>query len=371
MKNLFMLAASAILLVGCEKDSNTYTLKGEAQGFPDKTQIVVFTFEQGQSRPIDTMVVQNQKFEGELSKTENTALNFLRIENENSPLIFFGENKDLTAIIYKDSIIASRIKGSEQNDSYNKFMDDSKDVQKKMGALSIQGEAAMQEGDAAKIAHLQSKHMNLENEQNELKKNFIKNNNKSLFSLMLMGDLIGKQAITSAEVTSYLDNLDTKIAKHEMTAELRKAVAKMKLGEIDTKAPDFSGPTPEGETLALADVLGKYTIIDFWASWCMPCRVENPNVVKVYKKYHDKGLNIISVSLDRPGARDAWLEAIKKDEMDWFHISNLEFWNDPIAAQYGVRAIPATFLLDENGVIIDKNLRGAALEAKMATLFAE
>ncbi|HAV55900.1 MAG TPA: peroxiredoxin, partial [Aequorivita sp.] len=140
--------------------------------------------------------------------------------------------------------------------------------------------------------------------------------------------------------------------------------------EVGSLAPNFSAPTPTGEMMSLKDALGKYTIIDFWASWCRPCRIENPNVVKVYNKYHDKGLNIISVSLDKAEQKDKWLQAIKDDQMDWYHVSNLQFWQDPIAQQYSVRSIPATFLLDENGVIIDKNLRGAALEAKIATLFA-
>jgi alkyl hydroperoxide reductase subunit AhpC len=96
--------------------------------------------------------------------------------------------------------------------------------------------------------------------------------------------------------------------------------------------------------------------------------MENPNVVRVYNKYHDKGLNIISVSLDKAGNKDRWVKAIKDDNMDWYHVSNLKFWQDPIAKQYSVRSIPATFLLDEQGNIIDKNLRGPALEAKIASL---
>ena len=99
--------------------------------------------------------------------------------------------------------------------------------------------------------------------------------------------------------------------------------------------------------------------------------MENPNVVNVYNKYHDKGLNIISVSLDKAGQKDRWIKAIKDDKMDWYHVSNLKFWQDPIAKTYGVRSIPATFLLDEEGRIIGKNLRGAALESKIASLFGQ
>ncbi|MDO1499000.1 TlpA disulfide reductase family protein [Winogradskyella maritima] len=108
--------------------------------------------------------------------------------------------------------------------------------------------------------------------------------------------------------------------------------------------------------MALADVLGKVTLIDFWAAWCKPCRAENPNVVSVYNKYHEKGLNIIGVSLDRTA--DAWKKAIEDDGLTWNHVSHVAYFNDPIAKLYNVNAIPAAFLLDENGVIIAKNLRG-------------
>ena len=121
----------------------------------------------------------------------------------------------------------------------------------------------------------------------------------------------------------------------------------------------------------LSDFKGQVVVIDFWASWCKPCRRENPNVVKVYEEYHDKGLNIISVSLDKAGQKERWIKAIEADKMNWEHVSNLKGWNEPIAKMYNVRSIPATFLLDENGTIIAKNLRGAALGTKIATLLGK
>jgi len=113
-------------------------------------------------------------------------------------------------------------------------------------------------------------------------------------------------------------------------------------------------------------MLGKVTLVDFWAAWCKPCRLENPNVVAVYKKYHDKGLNIVGVSLDK--SADDWKKAIQDDGLTWNHVSHIKYFQDPIARLYNVDAIPAAFLLDENGVIIAKNLRGTELEAKVAEL---
>jgi thiol-disulfide isomerase/thioredoxin len=116
----------------------------------------------------------------------------------------------------------------------------------------------------------------------------------------------------------------------------------------------------------LKQSLGKITIVDFWASWCKPCRAENPNVVALYAKYHAKGLNILSVSLDKEAS--AWKAAIAKDKLTWNHVSNLKEFEDPIALQYGINAIPSIFILDAKGVIIAKDIRGEELNAKIASL---
>ena len=120
--------------------------------------------------------------------------------------------------------------------------------------------------------------------------------------------------------------------------------------------------------ISLKESLGKVTIIDFWASWCGPCRKENPNVVAMYNELNSKGLNIIGVSLDNPNGAQAWKDAIAKDGLTWNHISNLQGWEDPIAVQYKVKTIPATFILDASGKIVAKDLRGDKLKAKVKEL---
>lgn len=132
-------------------------------------------------------------------------------------------------------------------------------------------------------------------------------------------------------------------------------------------APEISLNTPEGNVLKLSDLKGKYVLVDFWASWCKPCRRENPNVVKAYNKYKDKGFEILGVSLDRDRAR--WLQAIQADGLTWKHVSDLKYFQCEAAVDYGVSAIPFTVLVDKEGKIIAQNLRGPSLERKLEELF--
>lgn len=150
--------------------------------------------------------------------------------------------------------------------------------------------------------------------------------------------------------------------------KIKDRIAKVEAVEVGQIAPDFTLPTPDGGTISLYEIKGKLKLIDFWASWCGPCRNENPNVVKLYEEYHPKGLEIFGVSLDREDGKDAWLKAIQDDGLTWKHGSDLKFWQAAPAKLYVVNSIPHTVLLDENNRIIANDLRGESLRAKVAEL---
>lgn len=144
-------------------------------------------------------------------------------------------------------------------------------------------------------------------------------------------------------------------------------VEDVKVGlNIGDEAPNLEFKNPEGKMVSLKSLRGKVVLIDFWASWCRPCRIENPNVVKAYQKFKGEGFEIYGVSLDK--SQDAWVKAIQQDQLNWINVSDLGGWNSAGAATYGVRSIPANFLIDENGIIIAKGLRGANLHAELQKL---
>lgn len=154
---------------------------------------------------------------------------------------------------------------------------------------------------------------------------------------------------------------------NQVVNNLKKEAAGARSRVSGAMAPEIDLPTPEGNNIKLSDLRGKIVLIDFWASWCGPCRRENPNVVRVYEKYKDKGFEILGVSLDRDRAR--WVQAIEQDGLEWLHVSDLKFWQSVAAQTYGVSGIPYTVLVDREGKIIASRLRGAALENKLAEIF--
>ena len=220
--------------------------------------------------------------------------------------------------------------------------------------------------DTATVEALRAEYLELQERAKDFELDFVKAHPDALISALILEKIIASKALPFDEVQSLYKALSPEVKNSKPGKRMEKELEKAKTTAIGTTAPEFSGPTPNGEQLALNDVKGKLTLIDFWAAWCKPCRMENPNIVSVYEKYKDKGLNVVGVSLDRK--KEDWIKAIESDGLSWNHVSHLQYFNDPIAQMYQVNAIPAAFLLDENGVIVAKNLRGPALEQKVAEL---
>ena len=156
-------------------------------------------------------------------------------------------------------------------------------------------------------------------------------------------------------------------ADYQIAKDFIDTVEKMKVLAVGQPAPEISLPDPDGNLVTLSSYRGKYVLVDFWAKWCGPCRQENPNVVKMYHKYKDQGFDVLGVSLDRN--RADWVQAIEEDGLVWTHVSDLKYFNSEAAELYNINAIPFSVLVDPDGIIIAKNLRGKGLEKKLESLF--
>jgi peroxiredoxin len=220
--------------------------------------------------------------------------------------------------------------------------------------------------DTATINRVMKEYQKFQNEMNEYSKKFIKENSDAYLSVLLLENFLMRQYLTADEVKNYFKALDKSLQETKSGKKIKTALDAMTEVVTGKQAPNFSAPSTDGKTVSLKESLGKVTIIDFWASWCGPCRAENPNVVALYNEFHPKGLNIIGVSLDKDATK--WKDAIAKDGLIWPQVSNLKFWDEPIAKQYNVQSIPATFILDAKGNIVAKDLRGDALRTKVKEL---
>lgn len=369
------LILTTLLIYACAKEDSP-TLQGTAVGIPDGTEIYLQELgENNKMIPIDTALVTNETFKFKRPTTEGKGLNILSVAGINGKLLMVQEAAPLSVTVYRDSVGVSKVTGGKENELFNNYVLNNRARNQQKVALQQKANQANAQTDGIAA----QEYMEQIKEIDELfisdKKKLVEENPSSVISVIALSDLINAKVLKVEESETYFNSLDTDIQNSTIGTSIKNYIAQLKsqriaegVASLGNKAPEFTAPTPDGKQLALSETLGKYTIIDFWASWCRPCRMENPNVVNVYNKYHSKGLNIISVSLDKAGQEQRWKQAIEKDQMDWYHVSNLQFWQDPIARAYGIRSIPATYLLDENGVIIAKNLRGAALGKKMEEL---
>ncbi len=365
-----------VVLFSCEKPlKDNYHIEAKAPGIYNGMRAYLKVSDERQRFVnVDTAIVIDEKFSLN-GKRDEPRLEYLFIDSYEGNLPIIVENGDFEVQINKDSLFASKIVGSELNDVYKAFSKEERALTLKVIEIQKLQRTARQTNNTAEFGKLSKDLKQLTDDLTNLPLHFIDGKEDSFLSAILLHKMTATRNVQldsleagynklspSLKTSSYGQKINAFIEEQKQIKEREKAT------QVGGTAPNFSASTPDGKTLSLNDIKGKITLIDFWASWCGPCRRENPNVVKVYKEFHDKGLEIISVSLDRNGQKDRWIKAIEDDKMTWHHISNLKYWQDPIAKMYNVRGIPATFLLDAEGKIIAKNLRGPALGDKVAEL---
>lgn len=255
------------------------------------------------------------------------------------------------------------ITGTKQNDQFRTLLTMQNDLREKGADLMKSYQEAQTRNDAKSMAQIEQTYDNLTAETTKRVKAMLPELGTSLVALYATNFLNPETDFPT------LDSLARKFEQAGINTPHARSfmgnMTRIRGLSVGGDAPEIALADTNGTTVPLSSLRGKYVLIDFWASWCGPCRNENPNVVRMYNKFKDKGFAIYSVSLDNPGKREAWVRAIRNDNLTWTHVSDLRGWQSEAAQRYGVSAIPATFLVDRDGKIIAKNLRGAALEAKL------
>ena len=355
-KLLLSIVAASMTLAACNAQSG-YKVTGTVEGMPDGKAIIATV----NGSTLDTLAkadVKNGSFEFTGNVSEPTGA-YIMVIGQRGAIPFMLENANITISAGQAGLTVT---GSEGQKIYDQFMAINATAQQE--AMKLQQEYQAANGDQAKIQAIQEAYAKLMTMFQAKETELIKANPDSYVSAFVIASGMGQMEYEQLKERYNL--LGEKAKAGAQGKAIAAQIAKLESTAIGQIAPNFTITTPEGESISLYDIKGKVKLIDFWASWCGPCRGENPHVVEIYKEYHPKGLEIFGVSLDNN--KEAWVKAIADDGLVWKHGSDLKGWQSAPAQLYSVTGIPHTVLLDENNKIIAKNLRGDELKQKIAEL---
>jgi peroxiredoxin len=287
----------------------------------------------------------------------------------NGDVVYIYFSKEKVVFTSADSLSNAVVTGSKV---YDEFQEYNKQIGGTIMALTkavnyeFSQASPEQQNDTAYTKAIDTRYRQniAKREQKQLE--FAKNNPNSYFGLVALSESAGTKVDTK-KVDPVFKALNPALRATDMGKELAERIAAATTTGIGVQAPVFTQNDVDGKPISLGSFKGKYVLVEFWASWCAPCRAGNPNLVKQYQLYKDKGFEIVSVSLDN--VKERWLDAIKKDSLPWTQVSDLKGWNNAVGRLYGVRAVPQSFLLDKDGKIIGNTLRDETLNAKLAELF--
>ncbi|KAA5547893.1 TlpA disulfide reductase family protein [Adhaeribacter rhizoryzae] len=373
MKKNFVLACflATAAFSGCNKigsknetKEDGFTIKGKLQ---NQASGNIYLSELGEQQFVyrDTAEVKSDGSFEFTGKADDPGIYRISLNDQNMVLLVVDTQRIEVTADAKDLRKTSTIKGSKETDNLKAVESVLNGMQEDGAKLEKRFVAAQNARQEDSLPVLQQKFMDLQKANSKKLKAIIRSKPNSVVSAFATLSLINPDeefAFADSMATAY----NKTIPDSKFTKALTSKLSTLRNVAVGQPAPDINLPTPDGKSVSLSSLRGKYVLVDFWASWCGPCRQENPNVVRMYNQYKDKGFEIFGVSLDE--SREKWLKAIDADKLTWPHVSDLKGWESSAAKLYNIQAIPQTLLLDKEGKIIAKNLRGPSLEEKLASL---
>jgi thiol-disulfide isomerase/thioredoxin len=362
MKKLFVaITAIGLFFTSCNQGEQfklTGNISGQKEG-----KVYLSKVQDNELVKIDSTELKEGVFEF-VGKTASSEMYFIQLDDKKEAIQFFIENSNIEISADVEKLAEAKIVGSAEQDIFKAFQESEQVFDEKNQALYKEFMTARQAQDQAKVDSIRNIAMKMEEDKTNKNKEFIKNNSTSVVAAFLSYRMMSGMEIEKMEemYNVLAENVKTSVYGEKMKSkiDLLKSVA------VGKQAPDFTLNTPEETPLSLSSLKGKVVVIDFWASWCGPCRRENPHMVELYKDVNKKGVEFLGVSLD--DNKDKWLKAIDDDGLLWKHVSDLKGWNSEAGKMYGINGIPATVLVDQNGVIVAKNLRSAELKVEIEKL---
>jgi peroxiredoxin len=360
----------------CIHAQENFTLKGKLANFKGTGKIML-GYRTGDVYKQDSTTIKDGVFNytGKLEAPGMVSIGLRTAEKST------GGRPDRTALFIspgekvmlngKDSLKNATVSGSPTNDQFKNLNQQLEPVNKKMEVLYNKYDVVYKAKDTAAIKQAKKEIEDLEaGEMADTYKKFISENNASPVALHALERMAGYD-LDVAKAEPYWNMLAASIRDGKNGKSFEEKMDIARKTQVGKPAMEFTQNDPDGKPVKLSDFKGQYVLIDFWASWCGPCRAENPNVVEAYKKFKDKKFTVLGISLDREGQKDRWLKAIADDGLTWAHVSDLKFWNNAIAMQYGIKAIPQNLLVGPDGIIVARNLREEKLHETLKKLLGE
>jgi len=366
MNKLLLSVLTILLMVSCSSNEQ-YLLKGTLEG-AEGEMIYLQEYTGGDRVNIDSTTLLNGTFEFAKGSVSFPSMHYLTVNGKRGTLAFFLENSEIMISGHVDSIYNAVAEGSATHDLYKEYGEGLNPYYERNASLYEEYRAASQEGHTELANEILEKRQELNEETRAYQVGFIKSHTASPVTPDVLRSI--SYELETDELDEFLGLLDESLMDMPVVVNMKDRVEALRKVEIGQVAPDFTQDDVDGNPVTLSEIKGhKLLLIDFWAAWCGPCRRENPHVVAVYNEYNEAGFDVLGVSLDND--REAWLKAIEDDLLPWTQVSDLGGWGNVVAKQYAVNSIPANFLLDAEGKILAKGLRGEKLKEKVAELLAE